>query len=377
MKQITLVISLILLVSIGLNGQSNKRTSAYMYLQNNQLDKAKEAIDEASVHEKTAQDAKTWLYKGMIYYQLSTGQLPMYNELAPDAANVAYEALLNAKKFDVKGKYGDEISQYLSYLTQIFYAEGGTSFQEGDYDAAIQDFVKAYDIAIENNSFDTIAAFNIGMAGVLSDQPDIAAQYLAKCVEVKFDDPRVYTFYNRAEKQLGDTARAFEIIKEGRERYPEELSLLLEEAQLYLDTGQKEELIASLTEAVEADPTNANLFFLLGKTYDDKKEYDAAESYYKKAAEVNPEFFEAYYNAGAIYINQAAEVQSEANDLPLNETEKYEELNQQATDLIEKAVPYLEKALEIRPDDNSTLVTLKEAYSRLKMDDKLEKLNAQ
>jgi tetratricopeptide (TPR) repeat protein len=364
-----------LLISIGLNAQSNKRTSAYMYLDNGQLDKAKASIDEAAEHEKTKEDPKTWLYRGMIYYQISTGQFPMYSDLSPDAANIAYESLLNAKKFDVKGKYDDDIAMYMGYLTQIFYQEGGTKFQEGDYMSAIDDFKKAFEIAEANGSFDTIAAFNIGMAGVLSDDPAIASEYLAKCVEVQFDDPRVYTFYNRAEKQLGDTARAIEIVKEGRERYPAELSLLLEEAQIYLERGENEKLQQSLLAAIEQDPTNPNLYFLLGKTYDDQKDYPTAEKYYKKAAEVNPEFFESYYNLGAIYVNQAAEVQAQANDLPLDQTDKYDELTEQAANYLEKAVPYLEKALEIRPDDAPTIAALKESYARLKMDDKLKMLN--
>ena len=375
MKKIALLLGLSILISLSSYSQSNKRTSAYMYLQNMELDKAKTAIDEASIHVKTKEDPKTWLYKGEIYYQIAVSPLPVFSDLDKNAPTVAYEALLNAKKYDLKGKYEDEIAQYLGYLTSAFYASGGQSFQDGDYASAINDFEIAFNIAKENGVFDTIAAFNIGMAGVLSDDPAIATEYLAKCIEVQFDDPRVYTFYNRSAKQLGDTVRALEIIKQGRERYPEELTLLLEEAQLYLEQGKKEELLASLLLAIEADPENSNLYFLVGKTYDDKKEYVVAEEYYKKAAELKPDFFEAYYNIGAIYVNQAAEVQGEANDLPLNETEKYDELTAIASKHLEAAVPYLEKALEVRPDDVPTITALKEAYARLKMDDKLEQMN--
>ena len=375
MKKIALLLGLSILISLSSYSQSNKRTSAYMYLQNMELDKAKTAIDEASIHVKTKEDPKTWLYKGEIYYQIAVSPLPVFSDLDKNAPTVAYEALLNAKKYDLKGKYEDEIAQYLGYLTSAFYASGGQSFQDGDYASAINDFEIAFNIAKENGVFDTIAAFNIGMAGVLSDDPAIATEYLAKCIEVQFDDPRVYTFYNRSAKQLGDTVRALEIIKQGRERYPEELTLLLEEAQLYLEQGKKEELLASLLLAIEADPENSNLYFLVGKTYDDKKEYVVAEEYYKKAAEYKPDFFEAYYNIGAIYVNQAAEVQGKANDLPLNETEKYDELTAIASKHLEAAVPYLEKALEVRPDDVPTITALKEAYARLKMDDKLEQMN--
>ena len=182
-------------------------------------------------------------------------------------------------------------------------------------------------------------------------------------------------FYNRSVKQLGDTVRALEIIRQGRDAFPGELSLLLEEAQLYLEKGETEKLLASLQEAVAADPENSNLYFLIGKSYDDLGDKVAAEESYKKAAELNPEFFEAFYNIGAIYVNKAAELQSEANDLPLNEVDKYNELTEQANKQLEKAVPYLEKSLELKPDDEPTLTALKEAYARLKMNDKLQELN--
>jgi len=374
MKRIALFLSLFMLVAAMATAQSNKRTSAYMYNSNGLLDKAKEAIDEASKHEKTINDPKTWLYRGIIYYNIAISQLPAYKELDPNAAMESYKSLLRSKELDVKGKYKDDISLYMANLTNVFYGVGGTAFQDGDYDKAIESFKIAYNIAEADNRIDTIAAFNIGMAGVLSDQPDVASEYLQKCVEVNFDEPRIYMFYNRSLKQLGDTARALEIIREGRERYPDQLSLLLEEAQLYLERGETKKLQESLKEAIVQDPDNANLYFLLGKTYDDEGEKIVAEGYYLKAVEANPEFFEAYYNIGAIYVNNAAEFQVEANDLPLNETEKYNQLTAEANKNLEKAIPYLEKSLELKPDDKPTLTALKEAYSRLKLNDKLKEL---
>ena len=204
------------------------------------------------------------------------------------------------------------------------------AFQDGDYKVAIDNFKIAYNIAQVDNRFDTIAAFNIGMAGVLGDDPEASAEYLAKCVDVNFEDPRVYMFYNRAVKQLGDTARAIEILQLGRDRFPQELSLLLEEAQLYLERGENEKLQVSLLQAIEQDPENSNLFFLLGKTYDDEGNIPEAEKYYQKAADLNPDFFEAYYNMGAVYVNKAAEIQAEANDLPLDQMDEYAKLTEKA-----------------------------------------------
>ncbi|PLW97946.1 MAG: hypothetical protein C0591_05500 [Marinilabiliales bacterium] len=377
MKKIVVLVVLSILISLGGYAQNNKRTSAYMYLKNGELAKAKEAIDEATQHEKTMHDAKTWLYAGEIYYQIAAE--PAMAELLkePDAAMKSYEALQKAKKYDEKDQYSNEISIYLANLTNQFYKQGGLAFQDGDYNVAIDNFKIAYNIAQVDNRFDTIAAFNIGMAGVLGDDPEASAEYLAKCVDVNFEDPRVYMFYNRAVKQLGDTARAIEILQLGRDRFPQELSLLLEEAQLYLERGENEKLQVSLLQAIEQDPENSNLFFLLGKTYDDEGNIPEAEKYYQKAADLNPDFFEAYYNMGAVYVNKAAEIQAKANDLPLDQMDEYAKLTEKANENLAKAVPHLEKALEIKPDDAPTIAALKETYARLKMDDKLEKLNQQ
>lgn len=377
MKRTVILFVISLIISFSGYSQTAKRTSAYMYNKNGQLDKAVESINEAILNEKTSQDAKTWMYRGEIYYNISTSPLPAYQALDTNAALVSYQSFMKAKEYDAKGQYSEEIAPYLNGLVNEFYRLGGVSFQESNYNNAIDNFEIAFNIASSLGKFDTIAAFNIGMSGVLSEQPKVAAEYLKKCVDVQFDDPRIYMFYNRAAKQLGDTTLAFQVVELGRERYPEDLSILLEQAQLYLETDQKEELLTSLQEAVKADPNNATLYFLMGKSYDDLKNVELAEKNYKKAAELNPDFFEAYYNMGAIYVNKAAEMQAEANDLPLNETAKYNELTEEANKNLAIAVPYLENALQIRPDDQPTILALKEAYGRLKMNDKLQKLNNQ
>ena len=63
-----------------------------------------------------------------------------------------------------------------------------------------------------------------------------------------------------------------------------------------------------------------------------------------------------------------------ANDLPLEESKKYDALIKEANGYLEKAVPWLEKALKIKPDDTYTLHALKEAYTKLKQYDKAKAL---
>jgi len=377
MKKILVTISLIAFVfSIGL-GQTNKRTSAYMYNKNKQYDKAKEAIDEAILHPKTENDAKTWMYRGIIYYNIAMSEDEQVKALAPDAPEISYESLLKSKQLDDKKQLDVETSIYLIQLTNLFYQRGADGFQNSDYAVAIKNFTIAYKIAEADGRFDTIAAFNIGMSGVYSEDKTLAEStmpYLKKCIDVNFMDPRVYLFYARSEKQIGDTTAAFATLEKGRVLFPQELSLQLEQSQLYLETGQNEKLIASLKEAIEADPTNENLYRVLGQTCEKVGDKENAIVYYRKAIEINPDFGDAIFNLGAIYVNDAAELYTEANNLPFEEQKKYDELKKQADDNLYKALPYLERSLELNPTDQVVISALKEAYANLKMNEKLNSL---
>jgi tetratricopeptide (TPR) repeat protein len=377
-KLILSVFMSLLFVSAGFAQKSN-RTSAYMYLQKGQLEQAKEAIDKAVQNEKTKNDPKTWLYYGEIYYGIASSPLPAFRKLDSTAAMKAFNALKKAKSLDVKKKVNKEANEYIKKLATVFYADGATVFKAKQYDKAIDYFKDAFQVSKELGSFDTTAAFNIGITGVLGNKPKIAVEYLKKCVDVKLNDPRIFVYYNRALQQIGDTAGAAAAIQTGRSRFPGNLSLLLEQAQLYLERGESHQLIKSLKEAIAKkpdNPANANFNFLIGKSYDDMGKTDSAEMYYKAAFKVKPDFFEAYYNIGAIYVNKAAKIQKEANDLPLNKNKEYETLEKEANANLQKAIPWLEKAYKINPNDEPTFKGLKEAYARLKMNDKLKELMA-
>lgn len=374
MKKLLILVAIGMFVTAGTFAQNSKRTSAYMYNKNGQYEKAKEAIDEAISHPKTENDAKTWLYRGIIYYNIANDTSTALKSLAPNAADIAVESFAKCKEYDEKNTYDGETALYLLNLTNIFYQKGADGFRSSDFEMAIVNFKQAFEIAKMDDRFDTVAAFNIGMSAVYSDKPELAAEYMKKCVDVGFMDPRVYLFYSRAEKQLGDTTNAFEILSRGRELFPNENTLQLEEAQLYLETGENDKLIESLKESIAADPENPNLYRVLGQTYENNGDTDSALEYYKKALEKDPNFGDAIFNIGAIYVNRAAEQYKEANDLPFEETKKYEKIKGEADANLQLALPYLERSLELNPNDEIIIGALKEAYANLKMNDKLKEL---
>ena len=374
MKKLVILLSLSILISLGSYAQKNKRTSANMYNKNKQYEKAKLAIDEAITHPKTEKDSRTWMYRGIIYYNIASDTSAAIRNLAPDAAEIAVKSFTKAKEYDEKDASQGEIAMYLLNLTNIFYQRGADGFRDSDFESALINFKQAFDIAQMDGKFDTIAAFNIGMSGIYSDNPTVAIEYLKKCVDVKFMDPRVYLFYARAEKQLGDTIKSFEILTLGREVFPEENSLQLEEAQLYLETGNNDKLVNSLKESIASDPSNPNLYRVLGQTYENIGDDSAAIESYKQAIEIHPDFTDAIFNLGAIYVNRASVLYTEANNLPFEEDKKYQKMKGEADADLHLALPYLEKSLELNPGDKIIIAALKEAYANLKMNDKLKEL---
>ncbi len=377
MKKIILLTVMSLLLGSSAFAQKSNRTNAYLSLQKGKLKEAKEAIDQAVKNRKTINDAKTWLYYGEVYYGISISPLPAYRALDSVAAQKALAGLKKAILLDPKHRVSKEANKYIGKLSAVFYGKGANDFKIKDFNKAITDFTDAFNIAKFLGKTDTTAAFNLGISGVLASQPKVAVKYLKKCIDLNFKEPKVFIFYSRSLKQLGDTTQAMAALKQGRTRFPNKLSILLEEAQTYLEQGKSDQLIASLNEAISKkpnNPSNDNFYFLIGKTYDDKGNQKMAEDYYKKAIGVNTNFFEAYYNIGAIFINNAAKIQKQANNLPLSKEKEYKALNDSANAQLKLSLPWLEKALSIRPGEKLSTTALKEAYTRLKMYDKLKAL---
>src|SRR5687767_9112973 len=79
MKRIAALVISLSLGLVTLNAQKNERTDAYMSMSTytkegmkdaDYLMRAKTAIDKATVHAETKDDAKTWVYRGQIYLLL-------------------------------------------------------------------------------------------------------------------------------------------------------------------------------------------------------------------------------------------------------------------------------------------------------------------
>ncbi len=403
MKKLILLFS-ILVLGASVFAQNSAVQSAYNYQKNGKLDKAKEYIDKAVVHEKTISDAKAWYYRGNIYIDIYNSPLEAYRELDPDALQVAYESYRKAIELDDKEAYSKDIIAKMPGLGELFFNEGARRYNAGieaqnnsdsvaatkRFSESVDAFQQAYNIYSEAGINDTTTIYYISIAAELAGDYPRAKETLQQLIDMQYPRSGVYSsLANIYYDQDKDVNKAMEVYALGRQRFPNDLNLLLMETNLFLGESMTEKALANLQMAAEIDTTNPTIFFAIGAKYNEvvddttkttEMRHDAfskAEEAYKRSIELKPDYFDPNYNLGALYVNKASSEIMIANELPFDEQEKYEMLIEDANNYLESSIPYLERAHELQPDDISTMVSLKEIYTRLGQMDKLKNIDAE
>jgi tetratricopeptide (TPR) repeat protein len=393
MKRNLILFALIMLVSVAFAQLKKDRTAAYNAWQKPDLVKAKEAIDKAIAYPEAATDAKVWYYRGGIYLDIQIS--PAKAVLAPDALNVAYEAFTKAKELDTKEDYKTEITSKLSQIAGEFFNEGIAQFQLNNFDGAIPYFDKSIDIAKGNHVIDTMANYASALCYEKKAATDKA--FLDKAIEkyqflvdLKMKDIKdisIYTSLASLYKDKGDIEKATSILDLGKTIFPGNSDLIIAEANIYISTNNHKKAVSSLMIAKEKEPKNISILYAIGVTYDLLKNdtklpedervkyFNSAIDAYKETISVDPNYFDALFNLGAIYYNKGGEVINEANKLPINETAKYDKMLADGNNYLNLALPYLEQCETLQPKDRNTLVSLKEIYTRLNLKDKLTAIN--
>lgn len=371
----TILTGLMLMTVVIVLGQTNKRTSAYNYHRYGKLDLAKEAIDECVQNEKTIMDAKSWFYRGNIYYDIAVSSDSNFKKLDPEPLKVAYESYMKAKELDAKGEFTDDINKFTLAVAEGYYNLGVIHYNEQKFKQSALNFEQAYNINKSFGRIDTTALYNAAVAANIGKEYGMAKQYFQQVVQLGYERADIYSSLADIYKLEGDTAMAMKVVEKGRKLYPADFNLLVSEINIFLATDEKEKAKADLEVALEMDRTNPSIFFAVGTIYDQLGEIDKAIDAYSKAIELNADYFEANYNLGALYVNQAADILDKANDLPLDAVAEYDREKAKADDMLTKSLPYLEKSHELMPDDVNTMVSLKEIYTRLGMIEKLKDID--
>ena len=177
--------------------------------------------------------------------------------------------------------------------------------------------------------------------------------------------------------QQGKTDQAKEALAEARLANPDDTSITLTEANVYLELNDFVTYKKLVTEVLTKNPNDADLVYNLG-VIASKTNAVEAESYYKKAIEIKPDYINAYLNLAILKLDADKKIIEEMNKLGTSEKDnkRYEVLKKQRTDMFNSALPYLEKANELSPENEDVANTLLNVYGALEMTDKKKALKA-
>lgn len=169
--------------------------------------------------------------------------------------------------------------------------------------------------------------------------------------------------------QDGKTEEAKKAITDARKANPEDTSLILTEANLYLETKDYETYKKLVGEALEKNPNDADLVFNLGVLSANAKNPAEATKYYKRVMEIDPNYVNAYINLAALMLEDEKVIIDEMNKLGTSakDMKRYEELKTKRENLFKSTIPYLKKAVELDPTNIDVAKTLLNVYSALEM----------
>ena len=258
---------------------------------------------------------------------------------------------------------------------------GIQNYNTNDFERAGSFFDLASDIAFAFDAVDTMAIFNSALCYENAGNLELAVARYERCADLEYQVPNVYLFISNLYREADREEDALATLAKARGLYPREQSLIIEELNIYLTNEEFDKAKENLTLAAEQDPTNEILWFSLGSVLDNLGNSEEAIEAYLKALEVKTDYFDANYNLGALYFNQAVQGINEANDMwkprmTKTESEAQKKLEDDAKALFATAKPYLEAAHAVDAEDVETMRSLRDVYARTGDDDKLLDMSA-
>lgn len=282
--------------------------------------------------------------------------------------DLAYESLKKAQEIDAQGKKNKKAIELYTRLKTKYISEGSNCYSFKDYQCAFNLFNNVLTIGqlpILNHK-DTAMYYYTALAAQLAGKNQEAVVNYKKAIELGFtSEGNAYSNIDQSFKDLGDKESGLSYLEQGFIKFPKNQNILIALINYYLNKNEDPSKILSyIDKAIQDSPNNASLYFNKAAIYDKLNDYDNALLTYQKAIEVDPKYFDAYYNLGALIYNKGVKFLEEANKVPAKEIEKYDALIQKANDEFKKSIPVFEKGHQINPGDKSTVETLKNIYFR-------------
>lgn len=389
------IIALAFSVSAFSFAQKKELKTAEKAIKSTNFAEAKAALDQAKAMMSSMDDKS----KAKYYYLL--GQA-FYANGAGSSQDID-KALENFNM--VEGAYTAEIAELKAKMTNDILTKGNEAYESKDFSKASKHFEHAYRTSTNDTLFLYYAAAtavnvqeydralklyeelkNLGYTGVSTEyyatnkesgeeetlDKNTRDLYVKAGSHIKPGERKTESKKAEIVKNValiyvsqGDNEKALTAMKDARAESPDDINLILSEANVHYKMGNTQEFKRLLEEATTMDPKNAELQYNLGVIAAESDDKESAKKYYNKAIELDPNYVNAYINMSALVLSREEPLIEEMNGLGTSKEDdkRYEELKTERQQLYKDAIPYLAKALEIDAKNINAAKTLMNIYS--------------
>ncbi|MEE9450175.1 MAG: tetratricopeptide repeat protein [Ignavibacteriaceae bacterium] len=369
-SKLLIVISFIIgMVFTGFQCSSTELTSAKLYIEQDNFDKALEMLQK-DVEQNPKSDEGYYLM-GHVY-----GELGEVEKMVSSFDN----------SLAISNKFATKIGEQKEFHWANIFNKGVNNFQRGKnvadpdssiifYDRAIKFFKDAS--LIEPDSADNYS--NLSFVYLSAGMSEEAIDPLKKLIEMeKSEDGYQYlgqVYYTLGanknidfinSKNLQDSIdavdyynNAIDVLEEGRDLYPENTDILVALSESYVGANKIDVALDAFKASVEQDPGNQHFRYNYGVLLINASRYEEAEEQFTKALEIDPDYDNAIYNLGVTYVKWGTQLNLDAEEQDI--------ISEDYKQKYELALPHLERVVEFDPTNGQIWEILGKVYSVLGM----------
>lgn len=351
---------------------------------------AKSKIEEAFQKAEMEKNARAWYTKGRIYHEILKANDPKLESLKKDTKDFASEIVLCYNKTKILTEPGNNLFILASNQLEILWADGINKGYQEYQSQRFASAAKSFEIAQAAKPRDTTAYIYAGFSAQNARNYEQAIKYYSAIKGFARLSKTVYNSLFLCKQAMNaPLEEMLDLIEEAIFEYPDHLPYIAEEVRALIKLNMLEEAESRLNTVLQRYPNNYELRLRRADLFDRifKESYtnglpERSERYFDMASEdyeiyLNkyPKDFTANYNYAVMINEQANRIYVRVN---LMNKEEYlvngSDVEEMGHNWTRKALPYMEKAESINPDDKNVKVALKFFYERLKMEDKLNEL---
>ena len=314
-----------------------------------------------------------------------------------NAYEIAKEAFLKAYELDPAS--APKIKTALETLINHYSELGSVSLDITEYKTAIDAYMKA--VGLQENpaigKVDPRYYFFAGQLAAFLGAQDIqyfidGEQYLNKAKELGYNDEQGNLYYFLFHCYYGQRAankeflnKAKNALLEGIEKYPRNERIMEGLIQLYTseeNVGDPADLVERIDKMLAEKQDNADLWFARGQVFFKLKNFDECINSFLKINDLKPNDYDTNFYLGYFYMAKGDEANRAFNSRldSINSQEEYQAGLAEVNAAYMKSLPWLEKAMELKPESVDCAEYLKVLCFRLRNEngimEKYNKYNA-